>query len=73
MHPRRTTSTEARAWIDVLLRYGLLHGAAEGPDGRWLIRTRANAPIRLLHGPYEVLELAAEFQQQLRIVPDEAP
>ncbi|MFD2683743.1 hypothetical protein ACFS5L_02485 [Streptomyces phyllanthi] len=56
--------------MDVLLRYNLLHVAAEASNGSWLAQICPRTPIRFLQGPHEVLELVADFQQQLRDATD---
>ncbi|KNB53482.1 hypothetical protein [Streptomyces caatingaensis] len=64
--PAPNAGLEAAAWIDVLLRYGLVHAAVEGPDGQWLAQIRPDSTVWLLRDASEVLTLAATFQQQLR-------
>jgi hypothetical protein len=60
------TETEAGAWADVLVRYGLLHAALRTPNGQWLIQHRPNAHVRVLDGPSAVIELAAQLQHRAR-------
>ncbi|WP_338932743.1 hypothetical protein WEB32_30460 [Streptomyces netropsis] len=64
--PAPNTGMEAAAWIDVLLRYGLVHAAVEGPDGQWLAQDRPESTVWLLRNASEVLTLAATLQHQLR-------
>ncbi|MFF4529440.1 hypothetical protein ACFY1P_09230 [Streptomyces sp. NPDC001407] len=64
--PAPNTGLEAAAWIDVLLRYGLVYAAVEAPDGQWLAQLRPDSTVWLLRNADEVLTLAATLQQQLR-------
>ncbi|MFF4735834.1 hypothetical protein ACFY2W_08075 [Streptomyces sp. NPDC001262] len=64
--PAPNTDLEAAAWADVLLRYGLVHAIAEGPDGQWLAQIRPESTVWLLRDADEVLVLAAALQQQVR-------
>jgi hypothetical protein len=61
-----TTETEAGAWADVLVRYGLLHAALRTPNGQWLIQHRFDDPVCVLDGPSAVIELAARIQHRAR-------
>lgn len=69
--PAPTAGLEAAAWVDVLLRYGLVHAAVDGPDGQWLAQIRPESTVWLLRDADEVLTLAAALQHQLRTVDGE--
>ncbi|MEU2868669.1 hypothetical protein ABZ769_05610 [Streptomyces olivoreticuli] len=66
MPAQNAVGLEAAAWIDVLMRYGLVHAAVKGPDGQWLAQLRPHNAVWLLRDAHEVLTLAAALQQQLR-------
>ncbi|WP_229890450.1 hypothetical protein [Streptomyces mashuensis] len=63
---QKNTGLEAAAWVDVLMRFGLVHAAVEGPDGQWLAQLCPGSTVWLLRDAREVLVLAATLQQQLR-------
>jgi hypothetical protein len=66
---RRTapvTAAEAGAWAETLVRHGLLHAAVPVPTGQWLVQRTPTAPVRVLDGPADVLDLAARLQAHAR-------
>ncbi|MFF4215281.1 hypothetical protein [Streptomyces nondiastaticus] len=66
MPVQKDTDLEAAAWVDVLMRFGLVHAAVESPDGQWLAQLFPGSTVWLLRDAREVLALAATLQQQLR-------
>lgn len=67
-HPRTHTpsTAEAAAWADVLVQCQFLHAAVLAPNGQWLTQYHPESPVRVLHGPAAVVELAAEIQHRIR-------
>ncbi|MFF5090434.1 hypothetical protein [Streptomyces niveus] len=60
------TAEEAAAWADTLVRRRLLHAAVSLPAGQWFVQKTPGAPVRVLGGPAELLELAAHIQHHTR-------
>ncbi|MET9557180.1 hypothetical protein [Streptomyces sp. NPDC006645] len=60
------TAAEAAAWADTLVRHRLLYAAVSLPTGQWLVQKTPGAPVRILDGPAELLELAAHIQHHTR-------
>jgi hypothetical protein len=61
------TVAEAGAWADVLVRRRLLHAAVLTPTGQWLVQHEPSGPVRVLAGPADVVQLAAEIQHRIRV------
>ncbi|MFJ4918485.1 hypothetical protein [Streptomyces sp. NPDC088725] len=71
MIPRPTrssesTTAEADAWADVLVRRRLLNAALRTPTGQWLVQHKPDGPVRVLTGSADVVELAATIQHRIR-------
>jgi hypothetical protein len=60
------TIAEAGAWAAVLVRRRLLHAAVLAPTGQWLVQDQPGAPVRVLAGPADVVELVATIQDRIR-------
>ncbi|WP_425424256.1 hypothetical protein [Streptomyces chattanoogensis] len=60
------TTAEASAWAEVLVRRRLLHATVLAPSGQWLVQTSSQAPVRVLDGPADMVDLAADIQHHTR-------
>lgn len=48
------------------MSHRLLHAAVLAPGGQWLIQHHATSPVRVLHGPTAMVDLAADIQYRIR-------
>ncbi|MEU5833063.1 hypothetical protein ABZ820_05140 [Streptomyces diacarni] len=64
-HPYRSCEPTG-AWVDVLVRWRLVHAAVLAPTGQWLVQDRLDGPVRILMGPADVVALAATIQHRTR-------
>ncbi|MFE3197800.1 hypothetical protein [Embleya sp. NPDC059237] len=66
MHDLPITRAEIDAWLLALLAFDVIHDAAHGPDGCWIVRrTEADYPD-VLHSPEEAGIFVAAMQLAAR-------
>ncbi|MYW03344.1 hypothetical protein [Streptomyces sp. SID3343] len=61
-----TTPAEIDAWLLALIAFDVIHDAAQGPNGTWIVRRTSDARPEVLHTPDKAADFVARMQLATR-------